>query len=325
MKAYLDIVSNVLLNGKWKGNRTGIRTLTVPNQVFSHNMDDGFPLLTTKKMPLKTIAVELEGFIQGRTDKKWYQERGCHIWDEWANPRIVDKIYNEEQEHLALSEIHGFPTDARSKKEIQKECNDLGVVYGYQWRRFNQVYDEDDSGCTEQYDQLKTIVDTLQNNPDDRRMVCSAWNPVQMTRMALPPCHMIWNLCHINGVLNMGVMMRSVDTFLGLPFNIASYGLLLLLLSKEGNMTAGNLSMYLTDCHIYENHIEQIRKQIGREPKDLPKIYILNKGTWTPNNMIKQEDKIILDNKFNMFEWTHQDIRLEHYDSWPKLSGEVAV
>ena len=292
MKSYLDIVNNVITNGTLKDNRTGTYTLSLPNQVFSHDMSKGFPLLTTKKMPLRVIAVELEGFIKGITSKKWYQNRNCHIWDEWANPKLVNWVIKQHNS---------------DKKEIQKECDDLGPIYGYQWRRFNQVYDENDNGCLPQYDQLKTIVDTLHNNPDDRRMVCSAWNPVQMDRMALPPCHFAWGLVHNNGVLSLYWVQRSCDLMLGVPFNIASYGLLLELLCKEANMQAGNLTGLLADCHIYQNHYEGAREQCARLPAILPTITI------TP-----QED-------FDIFQWTYKDILLENYNYQDKIDFKVAV
>ena len=133
MKKYLDIVRNVLYSGVLKGNRTGVRTLALPNQIFSHEMSDGFPLLTTKKMPMKTIAVELEGFIKGITSKKWYQERNCHIWDEWANPKVVKSVYEKEQDYLGSTEMMvGYPSADRSMKEIQKDTDDLGPIHKYQ-------------------------------------------------------------------------------------------------------------------------------------------------------------------------------------------------
>jgi thymidylate synthase len=314
MKAYLDIVQNILLKGRWKGNRTGIRTLTCANQVFSHNMADGFPLLTTKKMPIKTIATELQGFIAGITDKKWYQERNCHIWDEWANPMAVNKqMCVEENQFLKaypnsdIKEAISFAD--KNKQIIQKEVKDLGPIYGYQWRRFNQVYDENDEGCIIQYDQLKGIVDTLHKNPDDRRMVCSAWNPIQMSRMALPPCHFAWDLTHIDGILNLCWIQRSCDLMLGVPFNIASYALLLELLCKEANMTPGNLTGILCDCHIYEDHIDTAREQLKRRPKELPDLGIFNHSP----------------EPFDIFKWVANDIIIENYNPWPKLEMKVAI
>ena len=311
MKAYLDIVRNVLYSGILKGNRTGVRTLALPNQIFSHEMSDGFPLLTTKKMPIKTIAVELEGFIKGITSKKWYQERNCYIWDEWANPKAVKRVYEEEQDYLGGTEMMGgYPSADRSMKQIQKDMDDLGPIYGYQWRHFGEVYDENDSGPIVGYDQLKNIVDMLHKNPNDRRMVCSSWNPAQIDRMALPPCNFAWNLMHCNGVLNLCWVQRSCDLMLGVPFNIASYALLLTLLCKEANMTPGNLTGVLVDCHIYENHVAAAEEQLRREPRKLPNIEV-----W---------DTAFTD-KFDIFNWDYNALRLINYNPHPKLPMEVAI
>lgn len=282
MYKYLDIVKEVLNKGVWKGNRTGVRTLTLPNVHFSHDMDEGFPLLTSKKMATKAMAVELEGFIGGITDKNWYKERGCNIWNEWHSPT--------------------------------GEEDDLGPIYGYQWRRFGQYYGiEYDKVKPELFideastsgDQLANIVHKLKTKPDDRRMVCSAWNPEQIHQMALPPCHLAFVLTHIDGVLNLHWTQRSCDLMLGVPFNIASYALLLELLCKEANLKPGNLSGMLCDCHIYENHIDGAKEQTQRKIYALPKLEILN---WN-----------------GIFNWTHQDMKIVNYQHAPKISFEVAV
>ena len=306
MKSYIDIVKHILDTGQWKENRTGIRCLTTFCEIFRHDMSGGFPLLTTKRMPLKTIAVELEGFIKGITSKSWFQERNCHIWDEWANPQTVDYVSGFVTKHSATLGI------TKTKKEIQKDEDDLGPIYGYQWRRFNECYDEEDNGWVDgkekdKADQLKTIVDTLKTNPDDRRMVCSAWNPLQISRMALPPCHVLFNIQHVNGTLNLVWFQRSCDLGLGVGFNIASYSLLLLLLCKEANMIPGELVGILSDCHIYENQLTNIKKQIERPPFSLPSV------------------EIIPDKEFNIFHWTHKDFVLSDYQRHPSLKlGEVA-
>lgn len=292
MKSYLDIVNNVLKNGKLKGNRTGVRTLVVPNVHFSHNMADGFPLLTTKKMAVKSMAVELEGFIGGVTDKNWYQERNCHIWDEWNRPK--------------------------GTWEATEDKTDLGPIYGYQWRRFNNSYNGKQEKVIDYTsvpegikvhhfptDQLVQIVEKLHYCPDDRRLVCSAWNPQQIEEMALPPCHLMFVVTHLDGVLNLHWTQRSCDLMLGVPFNIASYALLLELLCKEVNMKAGNLSGMLCDCHIYENHLDAAHEQVTREPKPLPTLELLN---WQ-----------------NIWRWTHEDIKVHNYNPAPKIQMEVAV
>lgn len=243
MRQYLDIVHDTLTNGVWKETRTDLRAMTTFGQVFRHDMAEGFPLLTTKRMAFKSMWTELEGFIKGITSKLWYTDRGCNIWNSWSNPLG----YND---------------------------NDLGPIYGYQWRHFNQVYDENDNGCWERYDQLDTIINTLKNDPDDRRMVCSAWNPVQMDRMALPPCHVLWNVVVLNNKLNLVWHQRSCDLMLGVPFNIASYATLLLLLAKEASLEPGVLQATFADCHIYDNQIGGAREQLSRSPRTLPYVDI---------------------------------------------------
>jgi thymidylate synthase len=279
MKQYHDIVKHVLDNGIYKGNRTGIGTIACPNVHFSYDMSEGFPLLTTKKIAWKTMAVELEGFIHGITDKRWYQDRGCRIWDEWHNPKSNDD-------------------------------NDLGPIYGHNWRSFNKKYGN--SWLIKilrlffnSIDQFDYIVQTLKKNPNDRRMVCSAWNPNQLHIMALPPCHFAWVVTHIDGVLNLHWTQRSCDLFLGVPFNIASYGLLLELLCKESNMKPGNLSGMLCDCHIYENHIEQCKEQLSRESSPRP---TLNFTKWD-----------------GIYNWTHKDIEFHNYNPHPPIKAPVAI
>ena len=277
MKQYLDIVDNVLHNGVKKDNRTGISTISTFAETFRHDMSEGFPLLTTKKMAINAILVELEGFIKGITSKKWYQDRGCNIWNEWSNP-------------------------------LAGPGDDLGPIYGYQWRRFGQVYDEDDDGCLFKHDQFNNIINTLKNNPHDRRMVCSAWNPIHASRMALPPCHVLWNVVILGDKLNLAWYQRSCDLMLGVPYNIASYATLLLLLCKESGFKPGILHGTLSDCHIYENQIDQAKHQINRIAKQLPTMDIVGTGD------------------FNIYNWRHDLIELKNYNPHPKIDfGPVAV
>jgi thymidylate synthase len=316
MKQYLDIVQHILDRGQWKQNRTGKRALTCPNLFFSHDMSDGFPLLTTRKMPWRSLRVELEGFIRGITSKSWYKNRGCHYWDFWANPQKVQQTILKKYQHVELTPPdNGIAiniTDKQHKKEQELE-DDLGVIYGFQWRKFDEAYDEDDNGHVEGVDQLKNIVDALHTNPNDRRMICSAWNPHQLSRMALPPCHLLWNVTHINGTLNLSWVQRSVDTMLGLPSNIASYATLLLLLCKESGMQPGNLSALLMDVHIYENLIDGAKQQIQRTPRDLPDAQITTERFFHKNE------------KFNIFDWTYQDVKLTGYYPYDKIDfGDIA-
>lgn len=475
MQAYLDIVRRTIKEGRWKENRTGIRTLAIPNAHFSCDMGEvrrgwytDFPLLTTKKMAVKTMATELEGFIGGITDKKWYQDRKCHIWDAWSNPMTCPNWFSDQQ-----------------RKKHQQQDADLGYIYGHQWRGFgkqtrptpriltddeptvygvacygkptkpivegrlkatwyamirrcyvekdkdfekyggrgvyvanrwltfanfvddvsqlegwreklddwdsyildtdmsqqqcygpnttrwttwkeqaahrsnsnqlfyglsptNQTYcgtsikkfakqhNLDPTGISHcisgkqdshngwqfwrdilidesiiHYDQLNAIVERLKSNPNDRRMVCSAWNPNQLHQQALPPCHLVWILTHIDGVLNLHWTQRSCDLMLGVPFNIASYGLLLCLLAAHSGFAPGNLSGMLCDCHIYENQIPGVEEQVSRQPRKLPSIEI--------NNFNKYES-------FNIFDWQATQIDLHNYDPYQKIDfGKVAV
>ena len=342
MKQYIDMVKHVLDNGAWKSpvrkNNEGqwepvdggVRTLACPNVMFSHDMKDGFPLLTTKKMAWKAIRVELEGFIRGVTDKSWFQERGCKIWDEWANPESVARMKKELEDSHPTNEE--YPA-----KEVQKIANDLGPIYGYQWRHFDEHYsdlgtspsDEVVTGFSKnpilngvQYglssDQLANIVNTLRTNPMDRRMVCSAWNPNQIHMMALPPCHYAWNVTVIDNKVNLFWAQRSADLMLGVPFNIASYGLLLSLLAEDAGLEVGNLSACFVDCHIYENQIVGAEIQKTREPQPLPTI------TLNPNYVDYNESNKI--DKFNIFKWTYDQVALNDYNPLDKIDfGSVAV
>ena len=238
-ESYFEIVNKILGEGLIKENRTGVPTLVIPTAIFEHNMSNGFPILTTKKVSFRLIATELEFFIKGITDKKWLQDRNNHIWDDWATPKKVK-----------------YGTSDHEKKMMYEE-RDLGPIYGFQWRHFNAVYEGfdvnyDDKGV----DQLKNLVKKLKTDPNDRRMLVSAWNPLQLWEMALPPCHYSFQVTVIDDELNLSWNQRSVDTMIGLPFNIASYALLLHLLAKESNLKEGKLTGFLSDVHIYENHLE---------------------------------------------------------------------
>jgi len=275
---YLQIFKTILEDGVLIPNRTGISAYTVPHMMIQHDMNLGFPLLTTKKMAWKAMRVELEGFIKGITDKRWYQERGCHIWDEWCNPKKIPSGLSIEE-----------------KKKFQLNEFDLGKIYGSQWRNFNE------QNC----DQLRNIINILKTNPNDRRMLCSAWNPLVLDEQALPPCHYAFHLIVINDTLHLCWNQRSVDAMLGLPMNLASYGLLLHLLCKESGYKEGILTGFLSNCHIYENHIEGAKEQLMREMLQLPTVETL---------------KFI-----SIFEWDHKDTLLQNYKSQDKIVFEIAV
>jgi thymidylate synthase len=255
MQSYLAIVKNVLDHGERKDNRTGIRTKAIAGTFFEHNMQEGFPLLTTKKIPFRLVASELEFFIKGITDKERLLARNNHIRDEWCSPDRVP--YS-----------HDTATQAAMKAE-----RELGPIYGFQRRHFGAKYQTFSTNYDQQgVDQLKNLIQTLKKNPSDRRMIVSARNPMDLGRMALPPCHYGFQVTVINGKLNLLRNQRSVDIGLGLPFNIASYALLLHLLAKEAGLQEGKLVGFLADTHIYENHISALQEQLTRIPKPLPNI-----------------------------------------------------
>lgn len=288
MKSYLDIVRHILENGEIKETRTGVNAITVAGVMFEHDMAEGFPLLTTKRVPFKTLRAELEFFIKGLTDKQWLQDRKCTIWDEWANPKKAP-----------------YGHDDASKARMAAE-RDLGPVYGFQWRHFDAPYDNYDSDYTGQgVDQLAQVVAKLKTNPSDRRMIVMAWNPKALPEQALPPCHYGFQVTVINGKLNLLWNQRSVDTMLGLPFNIASYALLLHLLAKEAGLEEGRLIGFLADTHIYVNHVDGAKKQVSRIPSPLP--------------------RIVTDPFTSIFDWTGEHTRLEGYEPQEKISFPIAV
>jgi len=277
---YASLVREILKAPK-KENRTGVDTYAIACWSIRHDMADGFPLLTTKKMGMKNIAAELECFIKGLYSKKDFHDRNCHIWDEWANPQKVP-----------------YGNDEETKKKMMEE-DDLWRIYGVQWR--DRMWG---------VDQLKNVVDTLKTNPFDRRMIVNAWNPSELHQMALPPCHYSWQvIVTVNHqgekVLNLTWNQRSVDTMLWLPYNIASYALLLLLLAKESHMVPGILMWSLGDVHVYENHVDGAIEQISRELKILPKLEITNFTS--------------------IWNWKYTDIELIWYESHPKIEFTIAV
>jgi thymidylate synthase len=288
MRAYLDIVSRILDQGVVKPNRTGVDAITIVGATFEHDMSLGYPLLTTKSVPFRLVASELEFFIRGITDKDWLRERNNHIWDEWCSPDQVPYGHDEETRRRMLQE------------------RELGPIYGWQWRHFGAQYvrhDQPPAGSG--VDQLKRVVDQLRTDPDDRRMIVSAWNPVDFPRMALPPCHYCFQVTVIDGRLNLLWNQRSVDVALGLPFNIASYALLLHLLAKQARLGEGRLVGFLADTHIYVNHVDGLREQLSREPFGLP---TLRTERFT-----------------GIFEWRYEDSIVHDYRHHPKIAFEIAV
>lgn len=292
MKSYLNILQKIVDEGVWKQNRTGIKTKSITGHMFEHDMKTGFPAVTTKKLAFKTMAVELEGFIKGITSKKWYQDRGCYIWDSWANPRKVP--YGNDEE-----------TKAKMKAE-----DDLGRIYGANWRDW-RYYDgsyavngwwED---AFRHIDQFKIMIDKLKKNPLDRRNIVMAWNPAELDQMALVPCHYSFQVLSDGTNLDLLWNQRSCDVPIGIPFNIASYGLLLELIGKETGLIPNKLIGFLADVHIYENQYETVLEQLKREPMPLP--------------------KLDLPGFTNIFDWTYEQAKLVDYNHHGKLDYPVAV
>lgn len=313
MKAYLDILSDIYkkrYTSDVRNNRTGIPDIGIGHgATFVHDMDMGFPLITTKKMGLKNIATELEFFLYGITDKKWLQDRKCKIWNEWANPVKVEQEYNTRMDALKHLNI---PLSDKSKQIVRNSImdgeRDLGPIYGFQWRHFGGEYQWDENRIernpTDNFnpqkpgiDQVANAIDKIKNNPNDRRIIVSAWNPVDFPQMALPPCHMMHQLIVRDGKLNLIWTQRSCDMFLGIPYNIASYALLLLLYAKEAGLKPGILKGELHDAHIYTNHLPQVEKQLQRKPHPLPTVEIPDENwhgmlNWHANDGFKLKDYV---------------------------------
>ncbi len=290
MQAYLDIVKNILENGQQKTDRTGTGTLAIAGAMFQHDMSKGFPLLTTKKIPFRLVASELEFFIKGITDKKWLQDRNNHIWDEWCTPLKVPYAHDKETKEKMLAE------------------RDLGTIYGWEWRHFGANYQDYQTDYTGQgVDQLTRVVETLKTKPDSRQMVVVAWNPMDIDKAIPPYCHYAWQVTVINNRLNLFWSQRSVDVALGLPFNIASYATLLHLLAKETGFAEGILTGFLADTHVYLNHIDGLKEQLSRDPNKykLPQIKT--------------------DNFNSIFDWQYTDSEIIGYESYPTIKFDIAV
>lgn len=290
MQSYHNIVQTIITEGKEKQDRTGTGTVAIAGAMFEHDMSTGFPLLTTKKTPFKLIATELQWFISGNTDKEWLREQNNHIWDEWCSPKKVPYGHDEE-------------TKAKMAAE-----RDLGPVYGFQWRHFNAPYASYDSDYADAgIDQFRAMVEKIKSNPFDRRMIVMAWNPNQLSEMALPPCHYGFQVTVIDGHLNLLWNQRSVDTMLGLPFNIASYGLLLHLLAKETGLKEGKLVGFLADVHVYSNHLDGVHEFLSRDPNQYPL------------------PQIATEPFTSIFDWKAEDSRVVGYESYPKIEFPIAI
>ncbi|MNK03620.1 Thymidylate synthase [compost metagenome] len=264
MKQYLDLMQHVLDHGTQKHDRTGTGTISVFGYQMRFNLQEGFPMVTTKKLHLKSIIHELIWFLSGDTNIKYLKDNGVKIWDEWAD-----------------------------------ENGDLGPVYGSQWRSWPKP----DGG---HIDQIAQIINTIKNNPDSRRIIVSAWNVAEVENMALPPCHAFFQFYVADGKLSCQLYQRSADIFLGVPFNIASYALLTMMVAQVCGLQYGDFIHTLGDAHLYNNHIEQAKLQLSRDPKKLPVMHI--------NPEVK-----------DIFDFKYEDFTLTDYDAHPHIKGAVAV
>lgn len=264
MQQYLKLLDRILTEGATKTDRTGTGTMSVFGNQMRFDMANGFPLLTTKKLHLKSIIYELLWFLRGDTNVHYLQEHGVRIWNEWAD-----------------------------------ENGELGPVYGHQWRSW-----PDYNGGT--IDQIQNVVEMIKNNPDSRRMMVTAWNPAEVEQMALPPCHCLFQFYVADGRLSLQLYQRSADTFLGVPFNIASYALLLQMMAQVTGLQPGEFIHTTGDTHLYLNHLDQARLQLTRTPRPLPTMKI--------NPDVK-----------NLFDFHYEDFQLEGYDPWPHIAATVSV
>ena len=264
MQPYLSLLNRILTEGHQKGDRTGTGTLSVFGHQMRYDLQDGFPLLTTKKLHLKSIIYELLWFLRGDTNVRWLQAHGVRIWNEWAD-----------------------------------ENGDLGPVYGHQWRSW-----PDYRGGT--IDQIAQVEEMIKRNPNSRRILVTAWNPAEVEDMALPPCHCLFQFYVADGRLSLQLYQRSADTFLGVPFNIASYALLLQMMAQVTGLQPGEFVHTTGDTHLYLNHLEQARLQLSRTPRPLPTMRI--------NPDVK-----------SIFDFRYEDFELENYDPWPHIAAEVSV
>lgn len=288
MKQYLDLARHIMENGTLKSDRTGTGTKSIFGYQMFFNLKDGFPLLTTKKTFLKGIIHELLWFIKGDTNIKYLVDNNVGIWTDWPY-----KNYMNSSEYQGES-IKEFSDKIRQSDEFAKKWGDLGPVYGSQWRNFNGV------------DQIEYIINTLKTNPDSRRMVLSAWNPAEIGQMMLPPCHTLIQFYVVDDKLSLQLYQRSGDVFLGIPFNIASYAVFLMMVAQVTGFELGSFVHTIGDAHIYTNHFDQINLQLTRTPRRLP-ILKINKS------ITRLED------------FKYEDFELVDYDPYPPIKGVVAV
>ncbi len=293
MRQYLDLLEHVLEHGTKKEDRTGTGTLSTFGYQMRFDLSDGFPLLTTKKVHLKSIIHELLWFIQGDTNIKYLVDNNVRIWNEWPYQNFVNHPdYTGESMKEFVEKIKNDDTFA-------KEHGNLGPVYGRQWRAY-----EGPEGQI--VDQLQTVIDTIKTNPNSRRMIVNAWHPPLINKMALPPCHMMFQFYVNDGKLSCQLYQRSADVFLGVPFNIASYALLTMMIAQVTDLEPGEFVHTLGDTHIYLDHLEQVNTQLKRDPRELPKMHLNPEVT-------------------SIEDFTYDDFTLEGYNPHPRIKAKVSV
>lgn len=288
MKNYIDLLKRILADGQWMDNRTGVRSLRVEGAMLEFDLREGFPAVTTKRLAFRSVVGELLGFLRGYTDAAAFRELGCKVWD--ANANLNQAWLNNP---------------------FRAGVDDLGLVYGAQWRGFG------DGTTGRRIDQLRNALELVHKDPDSRRIIVNAWNPLELEMMALPPCHLMFQLLPNRSTGGMSLVMyqRSCDMFLGVPFNIASYALLLELICRATGYRAERLVMFLADAHIYENHLDQVHTQIGRQPLPLPALVIdSNCHARDPGAQLRWLEQV-----------APEDIWLELYNCHPAIAAEMAI
>lgn len=289
MKSYLKLLQYILDNGHIRSNRTAIETISTFGYQCSYNIADSFPMLTTKKVYFKGVVAELIWIIRGDTNIKYLVDNNCNIWNDWPYEKF------KKSKDFSNETIKEFADKIKNDNEFAKKYGDLGPVYGKQWRDFNGV------------DQLKKVIEEIKTNPNSRRLIVSAWNPNDVDNMALPPCHSLFQFyVEDNKYLSCELYQRSADAFLGVPFNVASYSLLTYIIATITGLKPKKFVHSFGDLHIYTNHLEQVKEQLSRIPRQTPKLIIKR----VPMNI---ED-------FNI-----DDFELEEYDPYPPIKGAVAV
>lgn len=305
MRQYLDLLTHIMETGVDKSDRTGVGTRSVFGYQMRFDLSEGFPLLTTKKVPFRLIAEELLWFVNGDTQLRTLALKDVHIWDEWPykaylirNGQTVPRTGSDEWN----AGIKDFVERVKTDEAFAADYGDLGPVYGYQWRHWP-------TPDGKEIDQLRDVVEQIRANPNSRRLIVSAWNPADIEEMAkagLPPCHCLFQFYVANGKLSCQLYQRSCDTFLGVPFNIASYALLTMMIAQVTGLEPGEFVWTGGDTHLYSNHFEQVREQLARKPRELPTLRI--------NPDVK-----------DLFAFTIDDFALEGYDPHPSIKAPIAV